>query len=549
MSFLKYPCFVIVCLLCLFTTGSAYATKLFIPMDADGQVNHLKAYGIAFAAVQQGRQASWLLNYKGGSFVIDDDGSIEKLCNERRVSFIAIDKREYSRIENEIKSGGDFYNIVQLEKVPRIAVYTPPGKKPWDDAVTLALTYAGIPFEKIYADDVLMGALDKYDWLHLHHEDFTGQQGKIWVAYHDAPWYLMEKQTLENIASRHGFNKVSKLQTEVVKKIRDFVENGGNLFAMCTATETFDIALATENTDICDPVFDGDPVDPGFERKLDFSRCLAFKDFMINTNPGMNQHSTIDNFMSNAVPEYQDSFNINVFPAQPDPIPAMLTQNHTTRIKGFLGQTSVFRSGVIKQGVLILGGYTPTQQQFDQAEATGSIVYRIHRNDSRYLHGNLGKGTWTFYSGHDPEDFQHMVGDLPTDLQDHPTSPGYRLILNNVLLHTVKRVLPPEITHPDASLTTVAPLHKQVVKQPEISSVESFSLYPSGDKLTVGINPADDRAKKGKIEKVVVTNIEGKEFISENFNSETATVDVKALTPGMYQVMVNGSFAGRFMKE
>ncbi|MBS1585302.1 MAG: T9SS type A sorting domain-containing protein [Bacteroidetes bacterium] len=547
MFFLQYLRLGVLCLLCLFITGNAYATRLFIPMDADGQVNHLKAYGIAFAAVQKGLPASWLLNYKGGSFVIDDNGAIEKLCNERRVSFIAIDKREYARIEKEIKNGGTLYNIVQLEKVPRIAVYTPPEKKPWDDAVTLALTYADIPFDKIYADDVLNGALVKYDWLHLHHEDFTGQQGRM-IQYRGESWYISEKQTMESIAARHGFNKVSKLQTEVVKKIRDFVENGGNLFAMCNATETFDIALAAENTDISDPIFDGDPIDEDYRSKLDFTKCLAFKDFMINTSV-VGQRSTIDNFASNLVPEYQDTFNINVFPAQPDPVPAMLTQNHTIHIKGFLGQTSVFRNAVIKPGVLVLGGYMPTREQFDEAEASGSLVYKIHGNDSRYLHGNLGKGTWTFYSGHDPEDFQHNIGDLPTDLGIHPTSPGYRLILNNVLLHTVKRILPPDVTHPDASLTTVTPLNKQTIKQPRATTVESFSLYPTGDKLTVGVNPAEDGTRKGKIEKVVVTNVDGKEFISEIFNSETATVDVKSLSPGMYQVMVNGSFAGRFMKE
>jgi hypothetical protein len=549
MSFLKYLRLGIFCLLCLFITGNAYATRLFIPMDADGQVNHLKAYGIAFAAVQKGLPASWLLNYKGGSFVIDDNGTIEKLCNERRVSFIAIDKREYARIEKEIKNGGTLYNIVQLEKVPRIAVYTPPEKKPWDDAVTLALHYAEIPFDKIYADDILDGALSKYDWLHLHHEDFTGQQGKFWVLYHNEPWYITETQTMAAMAARHGFRKVSQMQLAVVNKIRDFVDNGGNLFAMCSATETFDIALAAANTDICDALFDGDPVDPDFQGKLDFSQCLAFTNFRVNTNPGISQHSTIDNFASSLVPEFQDSFNINVFPAQPDPIPAMLTQNHTTRIKGFLGQTSVFRNDVIKPGVLVLGGYTPTQQQREEAESNGFDVYNIHRGDSRYLHGNLGRGTWTFYSGHDPEDFQHFAGDLPTDLADHPTSPGYRLILNNVLLHTVKRILPPDITHPDASLTTVTPLNKQTIKQPQAAVVESFSLYPTGDKLTVSVNAAEDGTRKGKIEKVSVTNVEGKEFISETFNSETATVDVKALTPGMYQVMVNGSFAGRFMKE
>jgi len=407
--------------ICLLLNSPAHATKIFIPMDAEGQANHLKAYGVAYAALKANIPVDWLLNYKGGSFGIDDVESIERMCKLRGVTFDVISDAQYSGILNDIANPDFNGDVIKLEKAPKIAVYTPPNKEPWDDAVTLVLTYAEIPFDKVYDDDVLADDLPKYDWLHLHHEDFTGQYGKFWFGYRNAAWYQNDQKTAEATAAKHGFNKVSQLKLAVAKKIRDFVAGGGYMFAMCSAPDSYDIALAAEGVDICAEPFDGDPMDPNAQSKLDFTKCFAFKDFTIETNPYQYTKSNIDNSPAyrhvNAAVDY---FSLFTFSAKFDPVPSMLTQDHTTTIKGFMGQTTAFRNSVLKSSVLVMGDYKPA-------------------NEARYIHGEYGKGTWTFYGGHDPEDYEHRVGDPPTDLSLHPNSPGYRLILNNVLFPAAKK--------------------------------------------------------------------------------------------------------------
>jgi hypothetical protein len=398
----------------------AFASKIFIPMDADDQANHLKAYGIAYAALLQKLPVDWLLNYKGGSFCMDDVDGIERLCKLRGVSYNVISDAEYAGIVNEIANPDYNGDIIKLEKAPRIAVYTPPNKEPWDDAVTLVLTYAEIPFDKVYDDEVLADDLAKYDWLHLHHEDFTGQYGKFWGQFRYAAWYQNDQKMAEALAAKHGFKKVSQLQLAVAKKIRDFVAGGGYMFAMCSATDSYDIALAADGVDICDVPYDGDPPDPQAQQKLDFSKSFAFKDFTIFTDPALYEYSNIDNTMYRHVIPTDDYFTLFSFSAKFDPVPTMLCQDHTTTIKGFMGQTTSFRNEVLKSSVLVMGDYKPA-------------------NEARYIHGEYGKGTWTFYGGHDPEAYEHKVGDPPTDLALHPNSPGYRLILNNVLFPAAKK--------------------------------------------------------------------------------------------------------------
>lgn len=390
-------------------------------MDAETQTQHLKAYGVAYEALKEGVEVSWLLNYKGGSFALDDVESIERLCKIRGVNFDIISDAQYNGIVNEIANPDYNGDIIKLEKPPKIAVYTPGSKQPWDDAVTLVLTYAEIPYDKIYDNEVLESKLPEYDWLHLHHEDFTGQYGKFWAGYRNAAWYQEDVRNSEAMAAKQGFKKVSELKLAVAKKIREFVAGGGYLFAMCSATDTYDIALDAMNTDICDAVFDGDPMDPNAQEKLDFTQGLAFKDFTISKNPYEYEFSNIDNtnFRGFVNPQ-ADYFSLFTFSAKFDPVPTMLCQNHTTTIKGFMGQTTAFRKEVLKSNVLVMADYKP-------------------KNEARYIHGEYGKGTWTFYGGHDPEDYQHAVGDPPTELSLHPTSPGYRLILNNVLFPAAKK--------------------------------------------------------------------------------------------------------------
>lgn len=406
--------------LLLFMVFPARASKIFIPMDAEDQKNHLKAYGIAYAALKLGVATDWLINYKGGSFAMDGADAVERLCKLRGVSYQVISDAQYTGILQQIANPDFNGDVIKLEKAPRVAVYTPSNKLPWDDAVTMALTYAEIPYDKVYDDELLSDKLANYDWLHLHHEDFTGQYGKFWGAYRNASWYLEDVRTQETMAKKHGYRKVSQLKLAVAKKIRDFVVGGGYLFAMCSATDSYDIALAAQNTDICDVPFDGDPMAPDAQQKLDYTQSLAFKDFKLSTNPYEYEYSNIDNTQHRMVPMETDYFSLFTFSAKFDPVPAMLCQNHTTTVKGFMGQTTSFRKEVIKTNVLVMG----------ENKAA---------NEARYIHGEYGKGTWTFYGGHDPEDYQHAIGDPPTDLALHPTSPGYRLILNNVLFPAAKK--------------------------------------------------------------------------------------------------------------
>ena len=405
---------------CLFLYTHAYAAKIFIPMDAEGQANHLKAYGIAYAALQKQIPIDWLLNYKGGSFCMDQVESMERLCKLRGVTYEVISDAQYGGILNEIANPDFNGDIIKLEKAPKIAVYTPKNKEPWDDAVTLVLTYAEIPFDKLYDDEMLAGDLAKYDWLHLHHEDFTGQYGKFWASFRNTDWYQKDQKEAEATAARHGFKKVSQEKLAVALKIRDFVAGGGYMFAMCSATDSYDIALAAEGVDICADPFDGDPMDPAAQQKLDFTKCFAFKDFTLETNPYVYEYSSIDNTNFRRVNMAIDYFTLFSFSAKFDPVPSMLCQDHTTTIKGFMGQTTSFRKEVLKSSVLVMGEFKPS-------------------NEARYIHGEYGKGTWTFYGGHDPEDYEHHVGDPPTELSLHPNSPGYRLILNNVLFPAAKK--------------------------------------------------------------------------------------------------------------
>lgn len=404
----------------LLIAPSAHASKIFIPMDADGQVAHLKAYGVAYAALKLNIGADWLLNYKGGSFGIDHVDAIERLCKLRGVTYEVMSDAQYNGVLQQIAVPDFNGDLIRLEKAPRIGVYTPTNKQPWDDAVTMALVYAEIPYDKLYDDELLVDKLANYDWLHLHHEDFSGQYGKFWYGQKNTAWYQEEVSTNEAMAAKHGFKKVSQLKLAVAKKIRDFVAGGGYLFAMCSATDSYDIALAAEGVDICETPFDGDPMAPDAQQRINFNACFAFKDFILETSPYQYEYSTIDNTNFRRVPMDVDYFSLFTFSAKFDPVPTMLCQNHTTTIKGFVGQTTAFRKETLKSSVLVMGDYKPA-------------------NEARYIHGEYGKGTWTFYGGHDPEDYQHAIGDPPTELALHPTSPGYRLILNNVLFPAAKK--------------------------------------------------------------------------------------------------------------
>ncbi|RQO30713.1 asparagine synthetase B [Taibaiella sp. KBW10] len=415
---MKKSVFVFLCLL----AGHLplFAAKLYIPMNADDQSNHLKAYGIAFVALQSSVTVDWLLNYDGGAFAMDQNEAIERLCKVRGVDYKVIPDGQYLGIVNKIVDPNFNGDIIKLEKPPRIAVYTPTSKLPWDDAVTMALTYAEIPYDKVYDDELMGDKLNQYDWLHLHHEDFTGQFGKFWANYRMANWYIEDVKTQEASAHKHGFKKVSQLKLAVAQKIRDFVAGGGYLFAMCSATDSYDIALSAEGVDICEQPFDGDPMDPNAQQKLNYDHCFAFKDFILERSPTRYEYSSIDNTDYRQARPDNDYFSLFTFSAKFDPVPSMLTQNHTTTVKGFVGQTTAFRKEFIKSNVIVMGE--------NKAE-----------NEVRYLHGEYGKGTFTFYGGHDPEDYQHAIGDPPTDLSLHPKSPGYRLILNNVLFPAAKK--------------------------------------------------------------------------------------------------------------
>ena len=408
--------------LSLFVSFNGFSTQILIPMD-DTQSNHLKAYGLAFWSLENNVTLEWLLNYRGGSFLLPHMRAIEEELLVRNVKYEVLADGQVNQIRSQIANPEVNMEIVQLEKAPKIAVYTPPGKQPWDDAVTLVLEYAEIPYDKIYDSAIVMGVLPKYDWLHLHHEDFTGQYGKFYSAYRSYPWYKQQVADAEAEAKMLGFNKVSELKLAVATNLKNFVLGGGFLFTMCSGTDSFDIALAAHDTDICESIFDGDGSDPKCQEKLDFERTFAFENFKLERDPMVYEYSNIDGtelHRQNRVTEATDKFTLFDFSAKWDVVPTMLTQCHTPVIDGFMGQTTDFRKEFIKPNVLILG----------ENKALGT---------ARYVHGEMGQGTWTFYGGHDPEDYEHRVGDPPTDLTLHPNSPGYRLILNNILFPAAKK--------------------------------------------------------------------------------------------------------------
>lgn len=407
-------------ILILLVSISTKASFILLPMDETSQKNHLKAYGITYWCLDKNYKASWLLNYRGGSFLLPDAEEIRKECQIRGVSFEIISDGEEVAILNEISSPSQNMESVVLEKAPKIAVYTPKGKQPWDDAVTLVLTYAEIPFTPIYDEEVLSDQLLLYDWLHLHHEDFTGQYGKFYGAYKNVPWYIEQKKEAETLASKLGYSKVSNEKRAVANKIRDFVIGGGFMFAMCSATDSFDIALAADGLDICEAMFDGDASEGNYRSKMNYNNSFAFKDFTLERRPEQYEFSDIDMTSKRRIPMDKDYFTLMEFSAKWDPIPSMLCQNHTQLVKGFMGQTTAFDSPLIKSNVLVMGS----------CELNG---------EARYIHGQKGKGMFTFYGGHDPEDFQHQVGDPPTVLDLHSNSPGYRLILNNVLFPAARK--------------------------------------------------------------------------------------------------------------
>ncbi len=407
-------------LLFFFAVKTADASKLLIPMD-DSQANHLKAYGIAFWVLQNGGEVEWLLNYRGGSFMMSNVDQISSECTIRGVSYQIIADVQAGQIYADIADQEANMERVKLEVAPRVAVYSPKSKLPWDDAVTLVLTYAEIPYTIIYDEEVMRGDLPKYDWLHLHHEDFTGQYGKFYRSFRNAAWYQEEVRNQEAMAAKLGYNKVSVMKRDVAIEIKKFVAGGGFLFTMCSGTDSFDIALAAAETDIAESMFDGDPADPAAQEKLNFDNGLAFSDYQLERDPMVYEFSSID-----ATPEHaqmgqlNDFFTLFDFSAKWDVIPTMLTQSHEQVVAGFMGQTTAFKAQYIRPDVTIMG-------------ETKSI------RSAKYIHGTLGQGQWTYYGGHDPEDYRHLVNDPPTDLNLHPNSPGYRLILNNILFPAAKK--------------------------------------------------------------------------------------------------------------
>ncbi len=405
--------------ICLLLLKLSFATHILIPMGAT-QIDHLKAYGITYWVVQNGIEASWLLNYRGGSFITGYSKDIEKKCIVRGVSYEVIADAKANSIYNYIAQSDVNMDRIKLEKAPKIAVYAPKTYQPWDDAVMLCLTYAEIPYDIIYDEEIVRGDLSKYDWLHLHHEDFTGQYGKFWGSYRNAGWYKTQVSEAEKAAAKLGFTKVSLLKLHIAKTIKQYVFSGGFLFAMCSATDSYDIALAAEGVDICANMFDHDAADPNAQNKLDFTQTLAFQNFTLVKSPSQYEFSNIDATRTRRIKKNKDFFTLFEFSAKWDQVPTMLCQNHTSIVDGFMGQTTSYNKEFIKPNVLILGELKSG-------------------NEARYIHGELGNGTWTFYGGHDPADYQHFVGDPKTELKLHPNSPGYRLILNNVLFPAAKK--------------------------------------------------------------------------------------------------------------
>ncbi|MDB9961573.1 asparagine synthetase B [Oceanihabitans sp.] len=406
-------------ILIMFATQT-FASYILIPMDAESQSNHLKAYGITYWTLEKQLKVKWLLNYRGGSFLLPDSEEIQRECQIRGVSFELLSNAKAESILEEISSPSKNMEAVVLEKAPKIAVYSPKGKQPWDDAVTMVLTYAEIPYETIYDEEVLNDGLLLFDWLHLHHEDFTGQYGKFYRMYRTAAWYIEEKKNAEALATSLGYSKVSDEKLDVALKIRDYVIGGGFMFAMCSATDSFDIALSAQGLDICEPMFDGDGSDANYQNKMDYRRTFAFTDYTLEQSPNVYEFSTIDMTQKRRIPKTTDYFTLMDFSAKWDPIPTMLCQNHTALVKGFMGQTTSFTRDQIKSNVLVMG----------ENKTNG---------EAKYIHGIKGKGFFTFYGGHDPEDYTHRVGDPKTELELYPTSPGYRLILNNVLFPAARK--------------------------------------------------------------------------------------------------------------
>jgi len=403
----------------LFLVSKTFASSILIPMD-DTQKNHLKAYGIAYWTLERGVDVKWLLNYRGGSFMINYAKEIESECLVRGVSFEVIADAKANLIVDEISSPSQNMDVVPMQKAPKIAVYSPPNKQPWDDAVTMVLTYAEIPYDVIYDEEIINGKLSDYDWLHLHHEDFTGQFGKFYRNYQHMPWYQEDVRTNTALAQKLGFLKVSEMKLGVGKAIKGYVANGGFLFAMCAATDTYDIALSAEGTDICEAMYDGDGADKNMNDHLDFTKTFAFQNFKVVEDPFQYEFSNIDVTDTRKIQMGNDYFTLFDFSAKWDPVPTMLCQNHTQIVRGFMGQTTAYNKDLLKPEVLVMG-----------ENKAG--------NEARYIHGEYGNGTWTFYGGHDPEDYRHAVGDPQTDLNNYPNSPGYRLILNNVLFPAAKK--------------------------------------------------------------------------------------------------------------
>ncbi len=408
-------------IVCLFVfTQVTHASFILIPMDEVGQKNHLKAYGITYYSLQKNSDVQWLLNYRGGSFLLEDREEFRKECTIRGVSYEVISDTEALQILETIKSPSQNMEAVILEKAPKIAVYSPKDKMPWDDAVTMVLNYAEIPYDVVYDEEVLNDELLLYEWLHLHHEDFTGQFGKFYGSFRTAPWYIEGKRYAENLAKKLGYSKVSEAKLAVALRIRDYVIGGGFMFAMCSATDSFDIALAAEGVDICEVMFDGDPSEANYQKKIDFSKTFAFQNFQLVRSPIEYEFSSIDMTRKRRIGRTADYFSLQEYSAKWDPVPTMLCQNHTQLVKGFMGQTTSFDRSSVKSDVLVMG----------ENKSNG---------EARYIHGVKGKGMWTFYGGHDPEDYTHRVGDPKTELDLHPNSPGYRLILNNVLFPAAKK--------------------------------------------------------------------------------------------------------------
>lgn len=408
----------ILLVLLLFSSAPAQE-KILIYMDLD-QTDHLKAYGITFNALEEGSKADWLLNYRGGSFLIDYSGKLASECRIENVAFDVLDASAAAEVYSTCQSESNNMDVVRLEKAPKIAVYVPPGFAPWDDAVTIALEYAKVPYDKIWNDEILTGQLSEYDWLHLHHEDFTGQYGKFYASFSGAQWYIDQQIMYEQNAKKNGYKKVSEMMRDVALTIKNYVSQGGFLFAMCSASDSYDIALAAHDVDICAPMYDGDAADPDAQSKLNFSNSLAFTEFALEMNPYIYEYSNIDIQPEEVGAAQNDYFTLFDFSAKYDPVPTMLTQNHANVIHGFMGQTTMFRKNLIKPSVIIM------------AERMGT-------DQVKYIHGSFGRGTFTFYGGHDPEDYQHAVGDPPTELSLYKNSPGYRLILNNILFPAAKK--------------------------------------------------------------------------------------------------------------